>query len=59
MKWNVPLHGIENKEVKIKHSDITNNKAKDKIFNQLGCVVFLEGVSNHAQAFPRFLGKSQ
>ena len=27
MKWNVPLHGIENKEVKIKHSDITNNKA--------------------------------
>ena len=57
MYWNVPKRDIVNKHVVIKYADISQQRAKDSIFNQLGTPVFIDGASSQARAFSAFLGK--
>merc|ERR1719186_1311182 len=57
MYWNVPKRDIVNKRVVIKYADISQQRAKDSIFNQLGTPVFIDGASSQARAFSAFLEK--
>ena len=57
MFWNLPKKSIVNRRVTIKYSQISQNTAKDSIFNQIGSPVFIEGVTSQARAFSHFLGK--
>jgi hypothetical protein len=56
MLWNYPKKTIVNKRVTIKYSQISQNTAKDSIFNQLGSPVFVEGTTSQKGGFQQFLG---
>ena len=56
MLWNYPKKSIVDKRVTIKYSKISQNLARDDIFNQLGSVVFIEGKGSQKTGFNLFLG---
>ena len=57
MLWNYPKKSIVNKHTTIKYSQISKFEAKDAIFNQLGCPVYVEGNGAQKAGFHQFLGK--
>ena len=56
MLWNYPKKSIVDKRVTIKYSMISQNLARENIFNQLGSPVFIEGSRSQKGGFQQFLG---